>query len=146
MVVCSRLCRFGASCRASRILVLLLGVVLLSLADLIVTMYHLCTLGMMEANPVAAYLIQATNSPWILVGFKLLTVTIAVGALWYGRDRLLAELGAWLSVAGLAFIAFAWHQYADCFDDLRSVQFAQAELGPDQWLYFHGSESPVALD
>ena len=45
--------------RSRRVILLIVGIVVLSLADLIVTLWHLTSVGMAEANPIAAWIIAA---------------------------------------------------------------------------------------
>ena len=120
--------RAGRRCR--RVTVLLAAIVLLSIADLTITLAYLRGAGMIEANPVAAFLIRWTQSSWALVFFKLSTVGICVSLLYRLRRSVEGELAAWCGLAILIFMSVQWRQYADNVD-LPTV--AVADYG-DEWL------------
>lgn len=61
-------------------MVLIVGIILLSLGDLAVTLIHLRSTGMMDANPIAGYFIRLTQSVSALAAHKMLTVGIGVGS------------------------------------------------------------------
>jgi hypothetical protein len=120
--------------RKRRVLVLLAGVVLLSLADLAITLTHLRTTGMMEANPIAALLIESTQSVWALASFKLFTLAVCVSVLFVLRRRFEGEVAAWIAVVILAGMSVQWHAYSSHFDDPHEVMMAQAGDYGDGWL------------
>jgi len=119
--------------RARRVMVLLGGIIVLSLADLIVTVGHLRSIGMVEANPIAAYLIRVTQSPWVLAEFKCLTVIICVALLYRLRRRIEGEVGAWCAVVILAALALLRHTYSTELEFPVEMGSVRAEQG-DQWL------------
>lgn len=119
--------------RERRVLLLLAGVILLSLADLLVTLMHLQSIGMVESNPLAAYLIQATDSPWALAAFKGLTVIVCVALLYKARHHLQGEIASWLAVSILVGVSVMWHYYAEANDHPDAVRIAQIING-DDWL------------
>ncbi|TVQ53366.1 MAG: hypothetical protein EA377_08135 [Phycisphaerales bacterium] len=120
--------------RHRRVVLLLAGVVLLSAADLIITVTHLRSVGMIEANPIAAYLIRTTGSPIVLGVYKFLTVAVCVAVLYRIRRYFLGELGAWLSVLILAGMSVIWHQYSERLGDLDDIVLAQAGSS-ENWLF-----------
>jgi len=120
--------------RMRRVIVLLSGVVLLSIADLVITLTHLQTTGMMEANPIAAFLIRSTQSVWALASFKLFTMAICVSVLFVLRRRFEGELAAWVAVLILSGMCVQWHAYSSHFDDANEVVMAQAGNYGDGWL------------
>ena len=115
-------------------MVLLLGIIALSIADLVVTITHLKTIGMAEANPIAAYLIRATNSTWILAAYKLATVGISVTLLYLARRHRVGEIATWSALAILVAMSVSWHNYASYVDDLEHVRLAESGAYGDQWL------------
>ncbi len=119
--------------RSRRILILIIGIMLLSIADLAITLTHLKSVGMIEANPLAAWLIRQTNSAWALAGYKFVTVGFCVSVLWYVRRLRMGELAAWASLIICAGMSLAWHRYTTGIDDLDAMSLAQAG-GCDQWL------------
>jgi hypothetical protein len=124
----------GAS-RSRRIMILIAGIIALSIADLLITIAHLRTVGMIEANPVAAYLIDTYQSVWILAAYKLITVGICITALYVIRKRLIGEMAAWTSVAILAGMAIIWHLYATELEDPVTLELVRNASMDDGWLY-----------
>ena len=56
--------------RSRRVILLIVGIAVLSLADLIVTLWHLTSVGMAEANPIAAWIITfpvCFGLAWLIV-------------------------------------------------------------------------------
>jgi len=126
----------GASaCRSRRIAILIAGIIALSVADLAVTVTHLRTVGMIEANPLAAYLITTFQSAWVLAAYKLMTVGICISALYAVRRRVLGEVAAWASVAILAGMAVVWHLYATELEDPGTLHLVQHAAAGDGWIY-----------
>lgn len=123
------------SLRARRVTLIIAGIILLSVVDLLITLTHLRSVGMMEANPIAAFLIRTTRSPWILVVYKLLTVGLCALLLFHTRRHLVGELAAWMSLVILVGMSVHWHRYSNHFDHPEQVRLAQAASGPDEWLY-----------
>jgi hypothetical protein len=107
----------ATSLRARRVTVLLAGIIVLSLGDLMLTVTYLQTIGLWEANPVARFVIEATNSPWALSLLKLLTMLTSVGILYTVRMHARAELASWCALAILIFMSIQWRLYADSLSD-----------------------------
>ncbi len=122
-------CKPGGG-RSRRVMALLGAVVLLSLGDLLVTLAYLKSVGLMEANPIAVYLIESTQSAWVLACFKGLTVGFCATVLFCLRRHREGEIGAWCAAAILVFTALQWHQYAQSVDGPGAVRLAgAADLG-----------------
>jgi uncharacterized membrane protein (Fun14 family) len=96
--------------RSRRVLILLVGVMLLSIGDLIMTLTYLTSIGMAESNPLAR-LVMSYRSPWILVGWKVASMTAAGGILFIHRRRRAAEVGAWICLGVLVWLTFRWTAY-----------------------------------
>ncbi|MCH6551477.1 MAG: hypothetical protein IH804_05630 [Planctomycetes bacterium] len=73
-------CSWGRG-RSRRVMALLGAVVLLSLGDLLVTLAYLKSVGLMEANPIVAYLIESTQSVWVLAGYSMQNTLRAIPVL-----------------------------------------------------------------
>lgn len=133
---CASLRRIGQvwQARPRRVTVLLAGIAVLSLADLAVTIAYLQANSMMEANPLAAYVIRATQSVWVLVAFKLATVAVCVGLLYRVRRHLCGEVAAWCALAILAAISVMWHSYSNQIEGMEEVMLAQITMGDDDLL------------
>lgn len=122
----------GAIRRGQRVCTLLAGIVILSIADFVVTVGHLRTVGMVEANPIASWLIETTRSPWALAGYKVLTVGICVSLLYRVRRERIAECAAWFGLSILVGMCFIWHTYSVQLDHPGQITLVQAD---DGWQY-----------
>jgi hypothetical protein len=111
--------------RPRRVIVLLAGIIVLSIADLIVTLAYLNADRMMEANPIAAYLISTTQSAWALASFKALTVGICVALLYRVRHHVVAEAAAWFGMGVLTLMCIMWYSYSSHFDGAEDILLAQ---------------------
>ena len=98
--------------RSQRVTWLLVGVVLLSMADLFLTITYLTTVGMSEGNPIAVWLLSATNSVWPLILYKVGTVTVCVLLLYVNRFRRQGELASWCAMLILVALSIWWNQYS----------------------------------
>lgn len=117
--------------RSRRVTLLVLGIMILSFADLVVTLAYLKAHWMMEANPIAAYLISSTQSPWALVAFKGASVGICVALLYRVRHCVAAEIAAWCALCILAGMSLMWHTYSAHFDNPEEMLMAQMTIGDD---------------
>jgi hypothetical protein len=120
--------------RSRRVTVLLVGILVLSIADLVITLTHLTTIGMMEANPIAAALIRATDSSWLLGIFKTITVGVSLSVLFCLRRHIQAEIAAWLGVLILSGVALMWHSYTEEVIGSPDLVLAQGQVDRDSWL------------
>ena len=110
-------CQLIPSCeeelqRSERVTWLLGGVIFLSLADLVLTISYLTSVGMSEGNPIALWLLQTTNSVWPLAIYKAMTVAICVTLLYRTRHQRQSELASWCAVLILVTLAIWWNQYS----------------------------------
>ena len=124
------MCQAG---RSRRVLVLIGVIILLSTVDLLITLFHLQSIGMAEGNPLAAYLIRTTGSAWALAVFKGLTVAVCTTLLYSARRDIRGEIASWLALAILAGVLVMWHFYSQEMDNLDMVRIAQNLQGED-WL------------
>lgn len=119
--------------RARRVTVILVGVVLLSIADLVLTVAHLRSVGMSETNPIAAWIIQFTGS-WVgLTAYKSLTVLVSVGVLYRLRRHLSGEIAAWCCLALLTGLSFIWSQYAVLAENFADESVVMIERAKGDW-------------
>ena len=123
-------------CRTRRVIVLLAGIVVLSLADLVITMVHLRSTGMAEANPIARFVIGASQSPLSLICFKALSVMICVVLLYKVRKTLQGEIAAWCALLILAGLSLMWFHYARQYESPLDLQLAQSQLEGHMWVQF----------
>ncbi|MHC4413905.1 MAG: DUF5658 family protein [Planctomycetota bacterium] len=111
-----------------------MGIILLSLGDLVITLTYLQSTGMLEANPIAGYLIRLTQSVSVLAAYKLLTVSICVTLLYRLRPHVEGEVAAWCAVSILALMSLQWYHYARQVDTLDEVTFAQRGTYGSHWV------------
>jgi hypothetical protein len=119
--------------RSRRVLLLIVGIVLLSFGDLLITVTYLRSTGMMEANPIAEYLIRLTGSLSVLALYKAATVGICVGLLYRLRRHVEGEVAAWCAVSILAVMSLQWHHYAQQFDH-ADFELARNSVLGEEWL------------
>jgi hypothetical protein len=119
--------------RSRRVVLLIVGIVLLSLGDLLITVTYLRSTGMLEANPIAGYIIRLTGSVSALTVYKALTVGICVGLLYRLRRLVEGEVAAWCAVSILAFMSLQWYHYAHHFDN-ADVELARSAVFGQEWL------------
>jgi hypothetical protein len=120
--------------RSRRVILLIAGIVLLSAADLAVTLVYARGGGMMEANPIALYLAKLTNSVWALAAYKTLTVTVCVALLFKLRKHAVSEAAAWCAVAILAGMSIMWHSYAAEVNDPDQQVLVRCDATSEHWL------------
>lgn len=129
---------FGSHRRAARMTGLLAGIILLSVADLYMTLLHLRGMGLAEGNPIARSVISY-NSPAMLIVWKLGTVGLAVGILIYARRRVAAEIGALVGCAVLVALTIQWARYNSEVGAFTSeLNSADASTADDSaWMTIH---------
>ena len=96
-----RRCRFSA---------LLAAITMMSLADLGMTLIYMRSIGMIELNPLAIYMIEIGQTRQLVL-FKLFTLVFGAGMLFLLRRRPLAEPAAWVATVCLGFLMAHWADY-----------------------------------
>ncbi|MCZ6834227.1 MAG: DUF5658 family protein [Planctomycetota bacterium] len=119
--------------RPRRVMLLLASIIVLSLVDLLITLFHLQTTGMIESNPVVVFLVRTTGSAWALALYKTGTVVVCVMLLYRVRKHVQGEIASWLALMILVGVSFMWHYYMQASDSPENVQLAQILHG-DEWL------------
>ncbi len=121
--------------RSRRVGLLIVAIIVLSLADLLLTLACLRTTGLLEANPIAAFLIRETGSVAVLIAFKALSVGICTGLLYHLRRHVEGEAAAWCAVIILVLLCFQWSAYTSWLPTAEDVQLArQFNVGGGEWL------------
>lgn len=87
-----------------------LAIVLMSIADLKMTLAYVTTVGMTEVNPIARFLMLYGGVCSIIL-WKSATVACGVFILWRIRRHRVAEVGAWICCAILAALCVHWFRY-----------------------------------
>jgi hypothetical protein len=122
------------SARPRRVVILLLSIVLLSTVDLVITVINLRTVGMIEVNPIAHYIVSTTQSATALAFYKVFTVVVCVALLYRLRHSVQCELAAWFCVVVLAALACYWGIYSDRAHDPTNLWLRQNQVTHDNWL------------
>ncbi len=113
--------------RARRINLALLSVVLMGLADLAYTLTYMRSSGMVEANPIARKMVEI-GSTQQLVMYKLLTLAICCGAIYFCRRTKQAEFGAWICCLVMLVLTVHWVNYNEAVEDMTNEFALMAEF------------------
>lgn len=120
--------------RIRRVLILLCVVIVLSLADLYLTVLYVSGAGgFPEANPFARAIMSAQSIP-LLIAWKMGTVLTAVGILYAIRRTRSAELGAWVCFLVLGWLTVHWGQYVAEAHPTTLVQAAEYGYSDPHWV------------
>ena len=120
--------------RSGRVGRLLLAVVVLSGVDLVLTHAFMSTVGMSEANPLAAGLVRLTGSTLGIALLKATTVLVAVSVLYRLRFSLPAEVGAWFATLILTALTVQWVLYAGEMSALDLTTLDQIRQIDPNWI------------
>jgi hypothetical protein len=118
----------GTSARSRRVSVLLTAVLLISLADLDMTLAYATSGGMIEANPIARA-VMSYGSSGVLAAWKLASVALCVGILFRTRARRSAEIATWVCFLMLVWLSFRWEKYNEQMPIFGSTVMVDAEAG-----------------
>jgi len=120
--------------RSLRVLTLVTAIVFMSLGDLYMTLVHLSTIGMGEANPIARYVI-GFNSPALLAGWKLSSVFLACLIFARFRTRVSTEAACWLCTGVLVVLTLMWINYSSEIATLTCSLPAISQAEYTAWVY-----------
>lgn len=120
--------------RSTRVVLLLAAIVLMSLADLDMTLCYTRSVGMAESNPIAR-LIIGTQSISAVVCFKVLTSALGVGLLFRLRRWRSAELGAWILLGVMGWLMVRWGIYNAGAPEVYGVTPAHAQVDDPYWVH-----------
>ncbi len=98
--------------RSLRVSLLLAATCLMCLADLWMTLLYATSIGMIESNPIARAVMEH-DSPYMLAGWKLATVVLSNGILFWNRRVWYAELATWLCFLTMAALSVHWLNYSN---------------------------------
>ena len=123
--------------RAIRVWLLVATIVILSMADLYMTLTQLRGAGMGEANPLAR-LVMSYNSPTLLSVWKCACVFIACVILVAARHRWSGEAASWVCAAVLTALTVHWAMYcAEAATLTNQISTMQADPPPN-WVSMGG--------
>lgn len=97
--------------RGVRVTLLLAATTLMCLADLWMTLLYATSIGMIESNPFARAVMEH-NSPQILTGWKLATMVLSNGILFWARRLTYAEVATWFCFLTMVGLSVHWLNYA----------------------------------
>ena len=123
----------GRRRRGRRVVVLLAAIFVLSMADLAATLANLHSTGMVEANPVARFVIERGDS-WGLAAYKLATVGICIALLFRLRHHVQGEAASWVGLAILAGLSFYWGHYTTPMHSPEAISVNMNATLDDRWL------------
>ncbi len=114
-------------------MLLVAGVILMSLADLVLTLTYLTSTGMIEANPVARAIMRL-GSPELLTVWKVLSVGVAAVILVGLRRTRAGEFGAWVCAGVLAWLSGQWMLYGREAEAMLRDPVAASQVQPETWV------------
>lgn len=127
----------GHRLRARRISILIVAMVMMGIADLMCTLTYMRTSGMLEANPLARFVLAsgaADGAAGQLVMFKALTIVLSCGTLYITRRHRQAELSAWACTAMMLVLTTHWINYnrsVSAFtNDMAVLAMSEGEFEP----------------
>ncbi len=100
-----------------RVAMIVAAMFAMGLIDLMFTVTYIRSIGMYEANPIARHIVL-NGSIGALVAFKLVTMAISCGAIYYARRVWKAEVAAWLCAVLLGSLMVHWVNYAHRVESL----------------------------
>lgn len=110
-----------------------LAIVLMSLADLKMTLAYATTVGMTEVNPIARFL-MVYGGVCSIVLWKSATVVCGVFILWRIRRHRAAEVGAWICCGILAALCVHWFRYNEQVTTLAAEVMHLHESKNGDWV------------
>jgi hypothetical protein len=125
---------FTPETRARRVSILLTATALLCLGDLALTLIFITSVGMLESNPVARA-VMAHDSPAAVVIWKLSTMVLGLGILFWARRMSKAEIAAWICFLTMVGLTFHWLGFANAMLLVTDPQYAELAMMDDpRWV------------
>jgi hypothetical protein len=120
--------------RAIRVWLLVATIIVLSVADLYMTLAHLRSAGMGEVNPLARVVISY-QSPLILSLWKCACVGLAALILILARFRRSGEVACWTCCCLLTALTIHWFNYAtEAASFTRQINEMSSSDRPANWV------------
>jgi hypothetical protein len=124
---------FSPQRRAQRVTILLIATCLMCLGDLALTMTYVTSMGMVESNPIARA-VMTGHSPQFVIAWKLATMALGLGILFWARRTRGAEIAAWLCFLVMVGLCVHWLLFAMAVSDLP-LQYAEFSAADDpRWV------------
>jgi hypothetical protein len=119
--------------RARRIGWLIVAMTLMGAADLLCTLTYMRTSGMLEANPIARFVLLAGSAEQ-LVMFKVLMMLLSCGTLYLARRHRKAEACAWVCTAMMFLLTLHWINFnrsiSSFTNDMAVLAMSDGEFEP----------------
>ncbi|MBX3358431.1 MAG: hypothetical protein KF745_08380 [Phycisphaeraceae bacterium] len=119
--------------RTTRVLGLTAAVALMSIADLVITLTYLRSVGMSEGNPIARFIMEHGSSS-LLIWWKLTSVSLACLILIYARKTRSAEIGAWICFAILGWLTLQWTTYIHEITTVTPALYTLTQAETARWV------------
>lgn len=124
--------------RPRRVVVLLAAVLLMSLGDLYMTLTYLLNVGLLEGNPIARA-VMVMDRPGLLIGWKVVSLGLGLGILYWARRSRNGELGAWVCFVALSWLTVHWSSYNAQMLDLTPAIAEMGSVQDHRWVTMSGS-------
>jgi hypothetical protein len=121
------------SSRSRRVTILLVATALMCLGDLVLTLTYVTSMVMVETNPIAR-MVMANNSPTFVVLWKLSTMCLGLGILFWARRTRGAEIASWLCFFIMSALCVHWFGFTAAVSHLPSEYAAMASLDDPRWV------------
>lgn len=119
--------------RSRRVIALLIAVVLMSIADLEMTLGFATSGGFLEANPIAHFIMQH-GSVTAVAAWKLLTVLFFALILYRARSRGIAEYAAWFCFFTMLWLMLRWNGYTEQVALITPYMATAEQLADPRWV------------
>ena len=119
--------------RAARVTAMLLCICVLSVYDLLHTLAYVQTMGMIELNPLARLMVEMGGLQQLVL-FKLLTISLSCGILYFVRRMKPAEVASIIGLIVMVLLTIYWFVYNEQIVQLSSViDFSRLDDDP-RWV------------
>jgi hypothetical protein len=119
--------------RGQRVILLLVAIALMCLGDLALTLTYATSMGMAEDNPIARA-IMLNNSPAFVVIWKLSTMALGFGILFWARKTKGAEIATWLCFLIMSALCVHWLGFTAAMANLPPEYAATAAIDDPRWV------------
>ncbi|MCA9282437.1 MAG: hypothetical protein H6812_00525 [Phycisphaeraceae bacterium] len=116
------------------VVLLIVAIILMGLADLALTLTYMRGMGMIEANPIARYMLSIGHERQLIL-YKLASLGMCCGTLYLIRRHRKAEVCAWLCCGIMLVLSIHWTRYNLAMESMRR-EMAEVALqgGGDPWV------------
>jgi Na+/proline symporter len=119
--------------RGARVVILLGATGIMCLGDLAMTLMYITSIGMSESNPIARAVMEH-NSPAFVVVWKLATMGLGLGILFWARRTRVAEVATWVCFLVMAALCVHWLGFTGTVSAFSTEYAALAAADDPQWV------------